>query len=64
MYSPNIIINILAFLKSPQVNISSLVEVVKNYISLAEEKTEAARKESHQTVVDIDDLDLPDSPER
>jgi len=46
-----------------QVNISSLVEVVKNYISLAEEKTEAARKESHQTVVDIDDLDLPDSPE-
>ncbi|KAI8789964.1 eukaryotic translation initiation factor 3 subunit A isoform X2 [Biomphalaria glabrata] len=46
-----------------QVNISSLVEVVKNYIALAEEKTEAARKESHQTVVDIDDLDLPDSPE-
>ncbi|KAH9508602.1 Eukaryotic translation initiation factor 3 subunit A [Bulinus truncatus] len=46
-----------------QVNISSLVEVVKNYITLAEEKTEAARKESHQTVVDIDDLDLPDSPE-
>jgi len=46
-----------------QVNISSLVEVVKNYISLAEEKTEAARKESHQTVVDIDDLDLPESPE-
>ena len=47
-----------------QVSISSLVEVVKNYISLAEEKTESARKESHQTVVDIDDLDLPDSPER
>jgi len=46
-----------------QVNISSLVEVVKNYISLAEEKTEEARKESHQTVVDIDDLDLPESPE-
>ncbi|CAG5135673.1 unnamed protein product [Candidula unifasciata] len=46
-----------------QVNISSLVEVVKNYIALAEEKTEAARKESQQTVVDIDDLDLPDSPE-
>lgn len=46
-----------------QVNISSLVEVVKSYIALAEEKTEAARQESHQTVVDIDDLDLPDSPE-
>ncbi|XP_046545419.1 eukaryotic translation initiation factor 3 subunit A-like [Haliotis rubra] len=46
-----------------QVNIQSLVDVVRKYISLAEEQTELARKESHQTVLDIDDLDLPDSPE-
>ncbi|XP_041371282.1 eukaryotic translation initiation factor 3 subunit A-like isoform X3 [Gigantopelta aegis] len=45
-----------------QVNIQSLVEVVRKYISLAEEKTDAAREQSHQTVVDIDDLDVP-SPE-
>lgn len=47
-----------------QVNINSLVDVVRKYIALAEERTEAARQESHQTVLDIDDLDLPDSPER
>ena len=47
-----------------KVNINSLVDVVRKYIALAEERTEAARQESHQTVLDIDDLDLPDSPER
>ena len=45
-----------------QVNIQSLVEVVRKYIALAEEKTDQAREQSHQTVVDIDDLDVP-SPE-
>ena len=40
------------------------MDVVRKYIALAEERTEAARQESHQTVLDIDDLDLPDSPER
>ena len=47
-----------------QVNINSLVDVVRKYIALAEERTEGARQQSHQTVLDIDDLDLPDSPER
>lgn len=47
-----------------QVNIKSLEDVVRKYISLAESKTEAARAESHQAVVDIDDLDNPDTPER
>ncbi|ESO99059.1 hypothetical protein LOTGIDRAFT_142293 [Lottia gigantea] len=46
-----------------QVNIASLVDVVRCYIQLAEERTEAAREKSHQKVVDVDDLDLPDSPE-
>lgn len=46
-----------------QVNIKSLEDVVRKYISLAESKTEAARAESHQAVVDIDDLDNPDTPE-
>ncbi|KAL5016137.1 hypothetical protein ScPMuIL_005726 [Solemya velum] len=46
-----------------QVNIKSLEDVVRKYIALAEQKTEAARLESHQSVIDIDDLDMPDSPE-
>lgn len=45
-------------------NIKSLEDVVRKYISLAESKTEAARQESHQIVLDIDDLDQPDTPER
>ncbi|OWF43183.1 eukaryotic translation initiation factor 3 subunit A-like [Mizuhopecten yessoensis] len=46
-----------------QVNIKSLEDVVRKYIRLAESKTEGARQESHQVVVDIDDLDIPDTPE-
>ena len=49
---------------SVQVNIKSLEDVVRRYIALAEYKTEAARQESHQCVLDIDDLDQPDTPER
>ena len=37
--------------------------MVKYYLNLAEEKTEAARQESHQAVVDIDDLDNVATPE-
>lgn len=45
------------------VNVSSLETVVRHYLSLADERTEAARKESHQAVVDIDDLDNLATPE-
>ncbi|XP_054723932.1 eukaryotic translation initiation factor 3 subunit A-like [Uloborus diversus] len=46
-----------------QVNIKSLEDVVRGYLKLAEEKTEAAREESKQSVVDIDDLDQVQTPE-
>ncbi|KAJ8317082.1 hypothetical protein KUTeg_004986 [Tegillarca granosa] len=46
-----------------QVNIKSLEDVVRKYILLAEKKTEEARKASHQAVVDVDDLEMPDTPE-
>ncbi|XP_057379990.1 eukaryotic translation initiation factor 3 subunit A-like [Daphnia carinata] len=45
------------------VNVASLENVVRFYLNLAEEKTEAARQESHQAVVDIDDLDNVATPE-
>lgn len=45
------------------VNVSSLETVVRHYLSLADERTEAARKESHQAVVDVDDLDNLATPE-
>lgn len=43
-----------------QVNIASLEQVVKEYLALAEAKTEAARKKSAQAVLEttmVDDLD-------
>jgi translation initiation factor 3 subunit A len=43
--------------------VASLENVVRFYLNLAEEKTEAARQESHQAVVDIDDLDNVATPE-
>ncbi|XP_015928347.1 eukaryotic translation initiation factor 3 subunit A [Parasteatoda tepidariorum] len=46
-----------------QVNIKSLEDVVRGYLALAEEKTESAREESQQVVVDIDDLDQVQTPE-
>lgn len=46
-----------------QVNIKSLEDVVRKYIGLAEQKTEEARQESHQVVIDVDDLEMPDTPE-
>ena len=54
------IIFLFLFLK---VNVASLENVVRFYLNLAEEKTEAARQESHQAVVDIDDLDNVATPE-
>ncbi|XP_045606650.1 eukaryotic translation initiation factor 3 subunit A [Procambarus clarkii] len=45
------------------VNVSSLETVVRHYLTLADERTEAARKESHQAVVDVDDLDNLATPE-
>ncbi|XP_070541115.1 eukaryotic translation initiation factor 3 subunit A-like [Ptychodera flava] len=46
-----------------QVNIKSLEDVVRSYLKLAEEKTEAAKEESKQMVDDIDDLDQITTPE-
>lgn len=45
-------------------NIKSLEDVVRGYLKLAEEKTEEARQQSQQAVVDIDDLDQVTTPER
>lgn len=47
-----------------QINIKSLEDVVRKYIQLAEQKTEEARQQSHQVVIDVDDLEMPDTPER
>ena len=52
--------NILGF----QVNIKSLEDVIRKYLLLAESKTEAAREESHQAVIDVDDLDVIQTPEK
>ncbi|CAG0920222.1 unnamed protein product [Notodromas monacha] len=45
------------------VNVASLEKVVREYLSMAEKKTETAREASHQAVIDIDDLDNVISPE-
>ncbi|XP_070981991.1 eukaryotic translation initiation factor 3 subunit A-like isoform X10 [Oncorhynchus clarkii lewisi] len=46
-----------------QVNIKSLEDVVRAYLKLAEEKTETAKGESQQMVLDIEDLDNIQTPE-
>uniref|UniRef100_A0A4W3JP22 Eukaryotic translation initiation factor 3 subunit A n=1 Tax=Callorhinchus milii TaxID=7868 RepID=A0A4W3JP22_CALMI len=46
-----------------QVNIKSLEDVVRAYLKLAEDKTEAAKGESQQMVLDIEDLDNIQTPE-
>uniref|UniRef100_A0A8C4SX71 Eukaryotic translation initiation factor 3 subunit A n=1 Tax=Erpetoichthys calabaricus TaxID=27687 RepID=A0A8C4SX71_ERPCA len=46
-----------------QVNIKSLEDVVRAYLKLAEEKTEMAKEESQQMVLDIEDLDNIQTPE-
>ncbi|VDL61154.1 unnamed protein product [Hymenolepis diminuta] len=45
--------------ESPQ----SLDEVLKRYFSLIHEKTEEARKQSEDVVPDVEDLDVPETPE-
>ncbi|XP_063981137.1 eukaryotic translation initiation factor 3 subunit A [Diachasmimorpha longicaudata] len=45
------------------VNVGSLENVIRGYLRMAEEKTNAARKQSQQAVVDIDDLDNLATPE-
>lgn len=45
------------------VNVGSLENVIRGYLRMAEEKTEAARKQSQQAVIDIDDLDNLATPE-
>ena len=45
-------------------NIKSLEDVVRKYLAMADQKTEEAKKESHQTVIDIDDLDVIQTPEK
>jgi len=47
-----------------QVNVKSLDTVIRFYLNLASQKTEAAREQSHQSCLDIDDLDVIQSPER
>ncbi|KAF2355103.1 Eukaryotic translation initiation factor 3 subunit A [Trinorchestia longiramus] len=45
------------------IDVSTLETVVRFYLQLAEERTEAARKESHEAVSAVDDLDNLASPE-
>ncbi|KAF7994771.1 hypothetical protein HCN44_004243 [Aphidius gifuensis] len=45
------------------VNVGSLENVIRGYLRMAEEKTDNARKQSQQAVVDIDDLDMLATPE-
>lgn len=37
---------------------------MRKYLAMAEQKTEEARQESHQTVIDVDDLDVLQTPEK
>ncbi|XP_028324748.1 eukaryotic translation initiation factor 3 subunit A-like isoform X2 [Gouania willdenowi] len=46
-----------------QVNIGSLTGVIRSYLKLAEEKTEKARQESKQVVLNLEDLDCIQTPE-
>ncbi|XP_078040933.1 eukaryotic translation initiation factor 3 subunit A [Augochlora pura] len=45
------------------VNVGSLENVIRGYLRMAEEKTNQARKQSQQAVIDIDDLDNLATPE-
>jgi translation initiation factor 3 subunit A len=45
------------------VNVGSLENVIRFYLRTAEERTEAAREQSQQAVIDIDDLDNIQTPE-
>lgn len=45
------------------VNVGSLETVIRGYLKMAEERTEAAQQQSSQAVIDIDDLDNLATPE-
>ncbi|KAG7303188.1 Eukaryotic translation initiation factor 3 subunit A [Plutella xylostella] len=45
------------------VNVGSLEQVIRGYLRMAEERTEAARTQSAQAVIDTDDLDNLATPE-
>lgn len=45
------------------VNVGSLENVIRGYLKMAEERTEAAQQKSSQAVLDIDDLDNFATPE-
>lgn len=45
------------------VNVGSLENVIRGYLKMAEERTEAAQQQSSQAVIDIDDLDNSTTPE-
>ncbi|XP_008473410.1 eukaryotic translation initiation factor 3 subunit A [Diaphorina citri] len=45
------------------VNVGSLENVIRGYLRSAEERTESAREQSQQAVIDIDDLDNLTTPE-
>lgn len=44
-------------------NVASLENVIRGYLRTAEERTECAREQSQQAVIDIDDLDMLATPE-
>lgn len=45
-------------------NLNSFQLVINEFLTNVEEKAAAARKESEQTVLDIEDLDMMQTPER
>lgn len=45
------------------VNVGSLENVIRGYLKMAEERTEAAQQQSSQAILDIDDLDNLATPE-
>ncbi|CAG4932090.1 unnamed protein product [Colias eurytheme] len=45
------------------VNVGSLEQVIRGYLRMAEERTESARQQSTQAVIDTDDLDNLATPE-
>lgn len=45
------------------VNVGSLENVIRGYLRMAEERTENAREQSAQAIIDIDDLDNLATPE-
>ena len=47
-----------------ETNLYSFQQVINYFLSMVEEKAKEARKQSEQTVMDIEDLDMMQTPER